>query len=174
MRVSRYLFDISNSPKTVNLVIKLAKLSASNNPLKKKYGTVRNLIIQRQEELGLPNTELNDQLGFKSPNVVSQIRNGPTRLPIGSIEAAARELDVDLKDFLALYLEEFEPEYFDLFCSTIGENLESDELVLIKAFRKFKKTRRQAKGAFNFDTEDSKKLLFDAFISVSEQQGLPT
>jgi len=101
----------------------LKKLESNfmKNNLKKRYGSIANFIVQKQEELKLKNIVLSDELGFKSPNMVSMIRNGKCKLPLVSIKKTAQVLGVELEELYAFYLEEYEPDHFEIYQSLYGK-----------------------------------------------------
>jgi len=144
----------------------VAKVSGRRkNPLKSKFEDFTNFIIQRQEQLGVKNIELNSELGFKSPNVIAMVRQGKCRLPVASLAKTAKLLEVDLRDLLFFYLEEYEPDLFDVFWEVKGEYLTDDEILLVLKYREFKKENK-IKSGLDFEVDGAGETLNNAFKAL--------
>lgn len=56
---------------------------------------MKELIAVHQERIGYKNMELAQRLGYPSPNVISMLKAGTMRLPIGKINQVAEVLHID-------------------------------------------------------------------------------
>ena len=81
--------------------------------------------------------EIAKEAGFHSPNTISMIKTGRTKLPIARIPALAKALDSDPRELLALALQTYEPELYRVYSTISPEMLISvKEYELLKAVRK--------------------------------------
>jgi transcriptional regulator with XRE-family HTH domain len=85
--------------------------------------------------------EIAREAGLVSPNTISMIKTGKTKLPIARIPALANALDADPLELFSLALETYEPEIWNVFVSLAPSMLVSrKELELIVALRKAART----------------------------------
>jgi len=81
--------------------------------------------------------EIAREAGFGSPNTISMIKTGKTRLPIARIPALAKALNSDPLELFSIALEEYEPEIWAVFASLAPSMLVTPkELDLIVSLRK--------------------------------------
>lgn len=73
-------------------------------------GPVRELISNRQCELGLSDADLCKMLGFDTPTALRLIKAGHMTLPITCVAALARALELPPDELLELHLRERSPQ----------------------------------------------------------------
>jgi transcriptional regulator with XRE-family HTH domain len=91
--------------------MKIAKVESQSKKLRKQAG---DWLKELRVRAGLSQVELADELGFKYYTFVSQVENGFGRLPVDSMEAWARALNVDPSEFAKRLLSFYEPELYRL------------------------------------------------------------
>jgi len=82
--------------------------------LKRRYRSFGRMVIERQKELGIKNLDLNMQMGFNSPNMISSIRRGACKPPEARLERLAQLLELECRDAVLFYFEEFRPDMYIL------------------------------------------------------------
>jgi transcriptional regulator with XRE-family HTH domain len=98
-----------------------------------------NFIDQRIEHLKSVKSQRDIALamGFKTPNVLSMIKRGETKLPLDKVQALATAMDVDPAHLLRLALEDYLPTLAAAFESLIGHVATENEWEgLLKPWRK--------------------------------------
>lgn len=85
---------------------------------------------------GKTQKEIAEEIGFEKPNIITMLKQGKTKLPIGRIGPLARAIDADPAHLLRLVMSEYSPETWeaieDVTQSTI---LTANELKLVRAYR---------------------------------------
>lgn len=77
---------------------------------------------------GKSQKEIAKEAGYDRPNVLSMMKTGVTKIPVGRVPAIARACGVDPKVMLSLVMEEYHPEVWDTLADTIGDAITlSDE-----------------------------------------------
>ena len=71
--------------------------------------TVTQQIAITQERLGLSDDQLAAALGYESGNVVTCIKKGLMRLPVGKVPELARALNLDQGQLMRMVLKELDP-----------------------------------------------------------------
>ncbi|MGY3264585.1 hypothetical protein [Lysobacter sp. HA35] len=80
--------------------------------------------------------EIAREAGFDSVNTISMIKTARTKIPLARIPALAKVLDADPKEMLALALEAYQPELYDVLSTIAPSMLVSEqELRLIHSLR---------------------------------------
>lgn len=92
----------------------------------KEFDTAGKLIDEAIDALGITNAEFAQRVGFKSPNVVSMIRKGHTKLPVKRVPVVAKELELDPRTLLRAVLLERDPEQWHVLCE-IFDFLHADD-----------------------------------------------
>jgi transcriptional regulator with XRE-family HTH domain len=91
--------------------MKIAKVESQSKKLRKQAG---DWLKELRVRAGLSQVELADELGFKYYTFVSQVENGFGRLPVDSMEAWAKALNVEPSEFAKRLLSFYEPELYRL------------------------------------------------------------
>ncbi|WP_166636782.1 helix-turn-helix domain-containing protein [Cognatilysobacter terrigena] len=80
--------------------------------------------------------EIAREAGFESPNTISMIKTGRTKIPLARIPALAKSLGADPKEMLAVALESYQPELYDVLSKIAPSMLISEqELRIVRALR---------------------------------------
>src|SRR5918999_844433 len=91
--------------------MKIAKVESQSKKLRKQAG---DWLKELRVRACLSQVELADELGFKYYTFVSQVENGFGRLPVDSMEAWAKALNVEPSEFAKRLLSFYEPELYRL------------------------------------------------------------
>lgn len=91
--------------------IKIAKTEPKSKQLRKQAG---DWLKELRVRTGLSQIQLADVLGFKYYTFISQVENGFGRLPVESMEAWAKALNVEPSVFVKRLLSFYEPELYRL------------------------------------------------------------
>jgi transcriptional regulator with XRE-family HTH domain len=91
--------------------MKIAKVQSQSKQLRKQAG---DWLKELRGRAGLSQVQLADELGFKYYTFVSQVENGFGRLPVESMEAWAKALNVEPSEFAKRLLSFYEPELYRL------------------------------------------------------------
>ena len=91
--------------------MKIAKAEPHSKQLRKQAG---DWLKKLRSRAGLSQVQLADVLGLKYYTFVSQVENGFGRVPIESMEAWAKALNVEPSDFAKRLLSFYEPELYRL------------------------------------------------------------
>jgi transcriptional regulator with XRE-family HTH domain len=91
--------------------MQVAKAEAQVKQLRKQAGT---WLKELRGRAGLSQIQLADVLGFKYYTFISQVENGFGRVPVESMEAWAKALNVNPSDFAKRLLSFYEPELYRL------------------------------------------------------------
>ena len=84
---------------------------------------------------GKTQVEIARDAGLTKPNVLSMMKLGQTKVPLGRIPAIAKACGADALYFTRLALEEYHPELFEMLMDTLGESLTEAEWAVIKCYR---------------------------------------
>ena len=91
--------------------MQIAKSETQSKQLRKQAGT---WLKELRGQAGLSQIQLADVLGFKYYTFISQVENGFGRVPVESMEAWAKALNVGPSDFAKRLLSFYEPELYRL------------------------------------------------------------
>jgi transcriptional regulator with XRE-family HTH domain len=91
--------------------MQIAKVETQTKTLRKQAG---GWLKEQRSRAGLSQIQLARILGFKYYTFISQVENGFGRVPVESMEAWARALDVDPAEFAKHLLSFYEPELYRL------------------------------------------------------------
>jgi transcriptional regulator with XRE-family HTH domain len=91
--------------------MQIAKAETQSKQLRKQAGA---WLKELRGRAGLSQIQLADVLGFKYYTFISQVENGFGRVPVESMEAWAKALDVNPSDFAKRLLSFYEPELYRL------------------------------------------------------------
>ncbi len=98
--------------------------------------TVADFIADRLAECDKTQREIAQECGFETPNIVTMIKQGATKLPLNRIGPLAKAIGADPAHLLRLAMTEYMPDTWDaiedIMQSTV---LTANELDLIRAFR---------------------------------------
>lgn len=100
-----------------------------------KEMTVARYIASRIREVGKTQAEIAREVGFETPNMVSMIKRGHTKVPLAKVTAMARALEADPKRFVHMCLAEYQPEIWQVLAPFLESALTEHELKILKAFR---------------------------------------
>ena len=66
--------------------------------------------VDRLRDEGVRQADIAERAGFTSPNIITMIKQGRTKLPIGRVSAIAKALEVDAVYLFNLTMAEYEPD----------------------------------------------------------------
>lgn len=100
-----------------------------------KNTKVAQFIAQRIVATGKSQRDIAIEAGFDSPNMVTMLKQGKTKLPIAKVGTMARALEADPVHLLKLSLSTYCPETWEAIEPFLESALTEDELRLIQALR---------------------------------------
>lgn len=99
------------------------------------------------------------QCGFEKPNMITMIKQGRTRLPLGKVGQMAMALETDPVQLLKMCLEEYHPETWEEIAPLMESALTREELRLLTVLR------TSTGSPFLPVLSDESKLHFENFIA---------
>ena len=96
------------------------------------------------ERVGKTNREVTDELGLRSPNIVSMWRTGATKVALTRLPQIAVMLGLPTEDLLVLWFEQYtgdDPVSKRLFDSIVARIVTVNEMQAVTAIRRGSKTR---------------------------------
>jgi transcriptional regulator with XRE-family HTH domain len=85
------------------------------------------------ETSGLTQREIARRAGFETPNMISMMKTGDTKVPIDRIPALADALGVPALEFLRVAMIEYDPGVWDVLTRILGGPLTRNEELLLFA-----------------------------------------
>lgn len=98
---------------------------------------VAKFVRQRIQMLGKLQCEIAQEVGFDKPNIITMIKQGKTKLPLGKVGAMARALETDPVHLLKICLSTYHPETWAEIEPLLDSALTSDEKALLDAWRAY-------------------------------------
>lgn len=77
---------------------------------KKKTSAVAEFLTEQIKQSPKLQSEISREAGFQSPNVITMIKQGKTKLPLARIPPLATALGINPGDLLALSMKEYMPD----------------------------------------------------------------
>ncbi len=71
--------------------------------------------------------EISKKIGFKSPNIVTMIKKGDTKLPVNRIPRIAQVFNIDPAELFKQVMLEYEPEKYDAIIKCVGDAITKKE-----------------------------------------------
>lgn len=96
---------------------------------------VASFVAERIRITGKKQVEIAAVAGFDKPNVITMIKQGKTKLPLGKVGPMAKALETDATYLLKLCLEEYQPETWKAISPYMDDMLTSDEIRFMRAVR---------------------------------------
>jgi hypothetical protein len=84
--------------------------TSGDGVMMEKECAVSKFVRDRIRILGKQQTEIAAECGFVRPNMITMIKQGKTKLPLGKVGVMARALEADPVHLLKLCLSEYQPE----------------------------------------------------------------
>lgn len=81
------------------------------------------------------NAEIAKETGLRLPNMVSMIKQGTTKLPVGRITSFAKALDLDPGELFRLVMEEYLPDLLTVCDEIYSRDVSKSEEALLKRLR---------------------------------------
>ena len=93
------------------------------------------LVTEQIRIVGKKQLEIAEEAGFENPNVITMIKQGRTKLPIGKVGLVAKALEIDPMYLLKLCIEEYQPETWEAIRPFMDEVVTKDEMHVVKVIR---------------------------------------
>lgn len=94
------------------------------------------LVTEQIRIIGKKQLEIAEEAGFENPNVITMIKQGRTKLPLGKVGLVAKALEIDPMYLLKLCIEEYQPETWEAIRPFMDEVVTKDEMHIVKVIRK--------------------------------------
>ncbi|MBS3904581.1 MAG: helix-turn-helix transcriptional regulator [Simkania sp.] len=79
--------------------------------------------------------EIAEMCGFNSPNIITMLKQGVTKVPVEKVPALAKALDVDPVEFFELVMKSYRPKEYQVIVEIFGEPISEAERTVIKLLR---------------------------------------
>ncbi|WP_431064792.1 XRE family transcriptional regulator [Methylotuvimicrobium sp.] len=79
--------------------------------------------------------EIADMAGFNSPNIITMLKQGLTKVPVERIPALARVLDIDRVEFFELVMKSYRPKEYAVIVEIFGDPISDAERRIIRLLR---------------------------------------
>lgn len=79
--------------------------------------------------------EIAEMCGFNSPNIITMLKQGATKVPVEKIPALAKALDIDRVEFFELVMKNYRPKEYEVIVEIFGEPISDAERAIIKLLR---------------------------------------
>jgi transcriptional regulator with XRE-family HTH domain len=101
--------------------------------------TVAGFVAQQINLSGKTQAQIAEECGFDKANVITMIKQGKTKVPIGKIGRLAKALDIDPVFFLKMCLQEYNPDMMEAIVTIIGTPvITRNEYEIIEVIRESK------------------------------------
>lgn len=101
----------------------------------KKTSLVAALVTEQIRFIGKKQLEIAEEAGFDNANVITMIKQGRTKLPLGKVGSMAKALELDPTYLIKLCIEEYQPETWDAIRPYMDEIVTADELSIVLSIR---------------------------------------
>lgn len=98
---------------------------------------VARFIRSRIQSMGKPQKDIAREAGFDTPNMITMIKQGKTKLPISKVGPMAIALEADPVHLFQMCLEEYCPDTWKAIAPFMESALTREELRLITGFRRW-------------------------------------
>jgi transcriptional regulator with XRE-family HTH domain len=106
---------------------------------KLKTKSVADYISSQIDLCGKKQTQIAEECGFEKPNVITMIKQGKTKLPIGKIGRMAKALGVDPVFLMKMVLAEYNPDMLEAITMILTQPaITHNELEIIQVIRRAK------------------------------------
>ena len=106
---------------------------------KLKTKSVADYISSQIDLCGKKQTQIAEECGFDKPNVITMIKQGKTKLPIGKIGRMAKALGVDPVFLMKMVLAEYNPDMLEAITTILTQPVMThNELEIIQVIRRAK------------------------------------
>lgn len=96
---------------------------------------VAELIKERIRIIGKKQLQIAIEAGFETPNLITMIKQGKTKLPLGKIGSMAKALELDPSHLLKMCIKEYQPDTWEAISPYMEDILTEDELKMVLALR---------------------------------------
>ncbi|WAR43528.1 helix-turn-helix domain-containing protein [Methylomonas rapida] len=79
--------------------------------------------------------EIAEMCGFNTPNIITMLKQGSTKVPVEKIPALAKALDIDRVEFFELVMKNYRPKEYEVIVEIFGEPISDAERAIIKLLR---------------------------------------
>ncbi|NOV31220.1 helix-turn-helix domain-containing protein [Methylomonas sp. ZR1] len=80
--------------------------------------------------------EIAEICGFNTPNIITMIKQGMTKVPIEKIPKLAQALDIDRVEFFDFVMRSYKPKEYEAILEIIGEPITEAEHKVIRLLRR--------------------------------------
>lgn len=120
---------------------------------------VARFIARRIETTDKLQKDIALQCGFDKPNMITMVKQGRTRLPLGKVGQMAKALETDPVQLLKMCMEEYLPDTWEEIAPLMESALTREELQLLTLLR------ASTGSPFLSVLSDESKLYFESFIA---------
>ncbi|MBO9474122.1 hypothetical protein J7413_11290 [Shimia sp. R10_1] len=93
------------------------------------------MLTQAIDASDMTQKETSDRIGMNNANVISMMKQGITRVPLGRIPALSETLQINAQTFLMTAIEEYHPGTHEVLVDVLGLPLSDTEMRLLSLLR---------------------------------------
>ncbi|MBO9395827.1 hypothetical protein J7400_03980 [Shimia sp. R9_2] len=93
------------------------------------------MLAQAIDASDMTQKEISDRIGMNNANVISMMKQGITRVPLGRIPALSETLQINAQTFLMTAIEEYHPGTHEVLVDVLGLPLSDTEMRLLSLLR---------------------------------------
>ncbi|MEO3430707.1 helix-turn-helix transcriptional regulator [Pelagibius sp. CAU 1746] len=97
--------------------------------------TVAEYLANQLRACGKTQKQVADEIGYPSPNVITMMKRGQTKVPIEKVPSFAKALGVDPAHFLRIVMREYYPENWRVLRDALGFVVTRNERELVEVVR---------------------------------------
>lgn len=98
---------------------------------------VATFVRSQIRKVGKTQKEIADEVGFETPNIITMIKQGKTKLPLSKVGRIAKALETDPVLLLKLCMASYVPDTWKFIEPYMESTLTHDEAVLLSSCRRY-------------------------------------
>lgn len=96
---------------------------------------VASFVERRVNQSPYSQKEIAEMCGFNTPNIITMLKQGSTKVPVEKIPALAKALDVDQVEFFTLVMKNYRPKEYEVIVKILGDPISEAERNIVKLLR---------------------------------------
>ena len=99
--------------------------------------TVADYLTAQIDLCGKPQQDIAKECGYEKPNIITMLKQGKSKVPLGRVPALAKALGVDPLHFFSIVMAEYEPETWAAIQASVLKQpfVSANEMEIIKLVR---------------------------------------
>ncbi len=96
---------------------------------------VASFVERRVNQSPYSQKEIAEMCGFNTPNMITMLKQGITKVPVEKIPALAKALDVNQVDLFTLVMKNYRPKEYEVIVKILGEPISNAERKIVRLLR---------------------------------------